>query len=68
MQMIQNLILNNKKLKLNDFDYNVLTGDVVNYKPADLSLEAKYVIEPNTASSLNKSINFKIRRILKDYS
>jgi hypothetical protein len=37
---------NNKKLKLNDFDYNVLTGDVVNYKPADLSLETKYIIEP----------------------
>jgi hypothetical protein len=34
------LNINNKKLKLNDFDYNVLTGDVVNYKPADLSLEA----------------------------
>ena len=40
------LNINNKKLKLNDFDYNVLTGDVVNYKPADLSLETKYIIEP----------------------
>ena len=25
------LNINNKKLTLNDFDYNVLTGDVVNY-------------------------------------
>ena len=40
------LNINNKKLKLNDFDYNVLTGDVINYKPADLSLETKYIIEP----------------------
>ena len=40
------LNINNKRLKLNDFDYNVLTGDVVNYKPADLSLETKYIIEP----------------------
>jgi hypothetical protein len=37
---------NNKKLKLNEFDYNVLTGDVVNYKPADFSLETEILIEP----------------------
>ena len=40
------LNINNNKLKLNDFDYNVLTGNVVNYKPADLSLETKFLIEP----------------------
>jgi len=37
---------NNKKLKLNDFDYNVLTGDIVNYQPADFALETDILIEP----------------------
>ena len=37
---------NNKKLKLNEYDYNVITGDVVNYKPADFSLETEILIEP----------------------
>jgi len=37
---------NNKKLKLNEYDYSVLTGDVVNYKPADFSLETEILIEP----------------------
>ncbi|MAC61411.1 MAG: hypothetical protein CMN37_05935, partial [SAR116 cluster bacterium] len=37
---------NNKKLKLNDFDYNVLTGNIVNYQPADFALETNILIEP----------------------
>ena len=37
---------NNKKLKLNDFDYNVLTGNIVNYQPADFALETDILIEP----------------------
>ena len=37
---------NNKKLKLNEFDYNALTGNIVNYKPADFSLETEILIEP----------------------
>ena len=37
---------NNKKLKLNEFDYNVLTGNIVNYQPADFALETDILIEP----------------------
>ena len=57
--------INNKKLKLNDFDYNVLTGDVVNYKPADLSLEAKYVIEPTQHLHSTNLSTLKLEEYLK---
>ena len=56
---------NNKKLKLNDFDYNVLTGDVVNYKPADLSLEAKYIIEPTQHLHSTNLSTLKLEEYLK---
>lgn len=57
--------INNKKLKLNDFDYNVLTGDVVNYKPADLSLEAKYIIEPTQHLHSTNLSTLKLEEYLK---
>ena len=56
---------NNKKLKLNDFDYSVLTGDVVNYKPADLSLEAKYIIEPTQHLHSTNLSTLKLEEYLK---
>ena len=59
------LNINNKKLKLNDFDYNVLTGDVVNYKPADLSLEAKYIIEPTQHLHSTNLSTLKLEEYLK---
>ena len=39
-------ITNNKRLKLNEFDYNSLVGNVVNYNPADFSIETEILIEP----------------------
>ena len=59
------LNINNKKLTLNDFDYNVLTGDVVNYKPADLSLEAKYIIEPSQHLHSTNLSTLKLEEYLK---
>ena len=59
------LNINNKKLTLNDFDYNVLTGDVVNYKPADLSLEAKYIIEPTQHLHSTNLSTLKLEEYLK---
>ena len=59
------LNINNKKLTLNDFDYSVLTGDVVNYKPADLSLEAKYIIEPTQHLHSTNLSTLKLEEYLK---
>ena len=59
------LNINNKKLTLNDFDYNVLTGDVVSYKPADLSLEAKYIIEPTQHLHSTNLSTLKLEEYLK---
>ncbi len=56
---------NNRKLKLNDFDYNVLTGNVVNYKPADLSLETKYLIEPTQHLHSTNLSTLKLEEYLK---
>ena len=39
-------ITNNKRLKSSEFDYNSLVGNVVNYKPADFSIETEIFIEP----------------------
>ena len=39
-------ITNNKRLKSSEFDYNSLVGNVVNYNPADFSLETEILIEP----------------------
>ncbi len=70
------LKINNNKLKLNNFDYNVLTGNVVNYKPADLSLETKFLIEsvqslyPTNLSTetLEEHLKITIEIIIKDIS
>ena len=70
------LNINNNKLKLNDFDYNVLTGNVVNYKPADLSLETKYLIEPVqnlyptnlSTETLEEHLKITTEIIIKDIS
>merc|ERR1712100_449705 len=59
------LNINNKKLTLNDFDYSVLTGDVINYKPADLSLEAKYIIEPTQHLHSTNLSTLKLEEYLK---
>ena len=37
---------NNNRLKLNEFNYNSLVGDVINYNPADFSIETEILIEP----------------------
>ena len=70
------LNINNNKLKLNDFDYNVLTGNVVNYKPADLSLETKFLIEPVqnlyptnlSTETLEEHLKITAEIIIKDIS
>jgi hypothetical protein len=70
------LNINNNKLKLNDFDYNVLTGNVVNYKPADLSLETKFLIEPVqnlyptnlSTETLEEHLKITTEIIIKDIS
>ena len=70
------LNINNNKLKLNDFDYNVLTGNVVNYKPADLSLETKFLIEPVqnlyptnlSTKTLEEHLKITAEIIIKDIS
>ena len=72
----KNLNINNNKLKLNDFDYNVLTGNVVNYKPADLSLETKFLIEPVqnlyptnlSTETLEEHLKITTEIIIKDIS
>ncbi len=70
------LNINNNKLKLNNFDYNVLTGNVVNYKPADLSLETKFLIEPVqnlyptnlSTETLEEHLKIIVEIIIKDIS
>ena len=60
-----NLKENNKRLELNNFDYKVLTGNVVYYKPADFSLETEIYVEPTQHLHSTSTSSLKLEDYLK---
>jgi len=62
-----NLEENNKKLELNNFDYKVLTGNVVYYQPADFSLETEIYVEPTQHLHSTSASSVQLEVQLEDH-